>query len=335
VIGETNQNDVRLINSPERGGYGLDGVWSDDFHHSVHALLTGERDGYYQDFGSLRHVARAYESPFVYDGCYSHCRRRRHGSRVADQDRSQFVVCVQNHDQVGNRAHGERLGALVPPAVSRLACGLLLLSPCTPLLFMGEEYGESRPFPFFCSFGDPHLAAAVRRGRRKEFAELAFRWGTGIPDPQAIETFDAARLSWQWPAGSPQAGLRALYRDLLAARRTWPPLADRVSTTARLVPTRDAQDVARDLLVVERGRGALLACANVTALELPLAVEVGERALVLSTEDQVYGGQRTPDAPPALLAPYELAIFGSPQWRGYPGANGDGAGMATGMNSED
>jgi maltooligosyltrehalose trehalohydrolase len=315
VIGETNQNDVRLINAPDRGGYGLDGVWSDDFHHSVHALLTGERDGYYQDFGPLRHVAKACESPFVYDGCYSQYRRRRHGSRVGDHDRSQFVVCIQNHDQVGNRARGERLGALVPPAASRLACGLLLLSPCTPLLFMGEEYGEPRPFPFFCSFGDPHLAEAVRRGRRAEFAELAFRWGTEIPDPQAVETFDSARLSWQWPEGSPQAALRALYRDLLAARRTWPPLADRHSTTARLVSTRDATGGARELLVVERGRGALVAYANVTSLELPLPSEVGERALVLSTEDRIYGGQRTPATSPAQLAPYELAVFGSPEWQ--------------------
>ena len=184
VIAESNQNDVRLIRPKERGGFGLDGVWSDDFHHSIHALLTGERDGYYLDFGEPAHVAKALNDVFVYDGCYSPFRRRRHGSRVGAIDRTRFVVCVQNHDQVGNRARGDRLGTIVAPASQRLACGLLLLSPCVPLLFMGEEYGEQRPFPFFCSFDDPVVVEAVRRGRRQEFAALEFRWGSDIPDPQ-------------------------------------------------------------------------------------------------------------------------------------------------------
>ncbi len=161
VIAETDQNDVRLVRPSEIGGYGLDGVWSDDFHHSVHALLTGERDGYYLDFGEPSQVAKALNDVFVYDGCYSPFRRRRHGSRVGAADRTHFVVCIQNHDQVGNRARGDRLSTLVPPAAQRLACGLLLLSPCVPLLFMGEEYGETRPFPFFCSFEDAALVEAV------------------------------------------------------------------------------------------------------------------------------------------------------------------------------
>jgi maltooligosyltrehalose trehalohydrolase len=138
VIAESNQNDVRLIRPSRRGGCGLDGVWSDDFHHAVHALLTGERDGYYMDFGEPAQVAKALNEAFVYDGCYSAFRRRRHGSRAGATDRTRFVVCIQNHDQVGNRALGDRLGALVAPAAQRLACGLLLLSPCVPLVLTSE-----------------------------------------------------------------------------------------------------------------------------------------------------------------------------------------------------
>ena len=151
VIAESNQNDVRLIRSRGRGGYGLDGVWNDDFHHSIHALLTDEHDGYYLDFGAPAQIAKTFNKVFVYDGCYSPFFHRRRGSRVGGLDRKCFVNYVQNHDQVGNRACGDRLGAIVSPAAQRLACALLMLSPCVPLLFMGEEYGETNPFPFFSS----------------------------------------------------------------------------------------------------------------------------------------------------------------------------------------
>src|SRR5205823_6190348 len=145
-----------------------------------------------------------------------------------------FVVSIQNHDQVGNRARGDRLAALLPPPARRLAACLMLLSPHLPLLFMGEEYGEENPFPFFCSFGDPALAQAVREGRRREFA--GFAWQGEVPDPQAEDTFAAARLSWSWPEGTPRAGLRRLYADLLAARRQWPALRDFRDRAARLLP---------------------------------------------------------------------------------------------------
>ncbi|MGW8257995.1 MAG: malto-oligosyltrehalose trehalohydrolase, partial [Thermoguttaceae bacterium] len=187
VIAETNQNDVRLIRPRTRGGYAIDGLWNDDFHHSVHSLLTGEQDGYYMDFGEGKQMAKVLNDVFVNDGCYSPFYRRRQGTRVGKTDRTRFVVCIQNHDQVGNRAQGDRLGRLVEPAQQRLACGLMLLSPYVPLLFMGEEYGEQRAFPFFCSFDDPVIVEAVRRGRREEFAALAFKWGTDIPDPQSAE----------------------------------------------------------------------------------------------------------------------------------------------------
>ena len=312
VIAETDQNDVRLVAAPEQGGYGLDGVWSDEFHHGVHALLTGQRDGYYLDFGSPEHVAKALNDVFVYDGCYSPYRRRRHGTRAAAIDRSRFVVCIQNHDQIGNRARGDRLASLVPPAAQRLACSLLLLSPCVPLLFMGEEYGEGRPFPFFCSFGDADLIEAVRSGRREEFAALAFKWGVEIPDPQSPDTFNAAKLGWSWPEGSPHAQLRRLYQDLLSARRQWPALRDRRQTDARVLYTPNAEKQNSPLLMLRRGGdGGVLAVANLTAKPVPTAaVELGEGQPILSTEEVKYGGTR--------------ASLPSPFGRGAGGEGGGG-----------
>ena len=309
VIAESNQNDVRLIGPTDRGGLGLDGVWSDDFHHSVHALLTGERDGYYLDFGEPAHLAKALNDVFVYDGCYSPFRRRRHGSRVGAADRTRFVVCIQNHDQVGNRARGDRLGTMIVPAAQRLACGLVLLSPCVPLLFMGEEYGEQRPFPFFSSFADPVLVEAVRRGRREEFAALAFQWGQEIPDPQDARTFAAAKLGWMWPEGSAQAQLRQLYQDLLAARRRWPALRDRRHTAAQLVNASDSKTP--DLLVLQRGGDhGLLAVANLTPKPVsPAAIEHGSTKVLLRTEDACYGGARLRNHLGEQILPHELIIF--------------------------
>jgi maltooligosyltrehalose trehalohydrolase len=331
VIAESSQNDVRLVEPHGRGGYGLDGVWSDDFHHAVHALLTSEGDGYYQDFGRPEQVAKALSEVFVYDGCYSPFRRRCHGTRIGAADRTRFVVCVQNHDQVGNRAAGDRLSTLVSPAANRLAAGLLLLAPCVPLLFMGEEYGEQRPFPFFTSFDDPAIIQAVRRGRREEFAALMFQWKIEVPDPQAPETFLAAKLAWAWPDGTPQAQRRQLYADLLAARRRWPALGYRSPATARLWPPAGKSR----LLALQRGgAGGILAIANLTAEPASLGgadivvhpedphvpgreeclarqpnLELAKRVLLLSTESTAYGGQRSTQSSDAIL-PYELLIFG-------------------------
>ena len=180
-----------------------------------HALLTGDRDAYYMDFGRPENLADALNKIYVYDGRYSPHRRRRHGQPVGDMDRTRFVVCLQNHDQVGNQASGDRLAGLLAPEANRLACGLLLLSPCIPLLFMGEEYGETQPFPFFCSFEDPDLIEAVRRGRKAQFEHMTYERQSLVPDPQDPATYQSAKLRWQWPEGSMQARIRQLYRDLL------------------------------------------------------------------------------------------------------------------------
>lgn len=194
IIAETDANDPRLLEVPERGGFGLDGVWHDDFHHVLHTHWTGERQGYYSDFGEKAHLPKLLERTFVYDGNFSAFRNRRHGAPVGDLTGDRFVVCSQNHDQVGNRAVGDRLSALVPAPALRSAACFTLLSPHVPMLFMGEEYGERRPFLFFCSFGDHKLVEAVRKGRRGEFA--AFGWHGEVPDPQAESTFEKSKPTW-------------------------------------------------------------------------------------------------------------------------------------------
>jgi maltooligosyltrehalose trehalohydrolase len=216
VVAESDLNDPRLLRRPLQGGYGLDGQWSDDFHHAVHAVLTREQQGYYADFGRLKHVAKALRNGFVYDGRFSRHRRRRHGAPLGDIAPGRLVVCTQNHDQVGNRALGERLGALVAPERERLAAFLLLLAPNTPLLFMGQEYGERAPFQYFVDFQDADLREAVRQGRRREFA--AFGWTT-VADPCAAQTFRRSKLDWRRSERQPEQAMLALYRGLIRFRK--------------------------------------------------------------------------------------------------------------------
>jgi len=195
LIAESDLNDCRLIRPPEVWGYGLDAQWSDDFHHSLHALLTGERDGYYEDFGSLQHMVKAIAEGFVYSGRYSPYRKRRHGNLCIDVPCERFVIASQNHDQVGNRILGERLATLTSFEAQKLAAAILLLAPYIPLLFMGQEYGEQAPFLYFVDHRDPHLIEAVRRGRKEEFK--AFKCNVEPLDPASEESFLKSRLNWQ------------------------------------------------------------------------------------------------------------------------------------------
>lgn len=223
LIAESNLNDARLIRSRELGGYGLHSQWSDDFHHALHCLLTGERASYYADFGDLEQLAAAYREGFAYTGQYSAFRERRHGNSPRNNPAEQFVVCIQNHDQVGNRMLGERLSALVDFDGLKLAAAMVLLSPYVPLLFMGEEYGETAPFQYFTSHGDPALIDAVRKGRREEFA--TFRWHGEAPDPQAEDTFRRSRLQLELRRDGRHRVLLDWHRELLRLRKTVPSLA--------------------------------------------------------------------------------------------------------------
>ncbi|MFO7718036.1 MAG: malto-oligosyltrehalose trehalohydrolase [Desulfohalobium sp.] len=193
LIAESDRNDARFLRPFEQGGIGLHAQWNDDFHHAAHALMTGERHGFYQDFGRVADVAEAWRNNYVYSGRYSPFRRRRHGNSATDRPKSQFVVCVQNHDQVGNRMHGDRMSTLVSFDALKVLAALLCLGPFQPMLFMGEEYGEQSPFPYFIDHSDPKLVRAVRTGRKNEFKAF---WQGSPPDPKALATFQSAVLNW-------------------------------------------------------------------------------------------------------------------------------------------
>ncbi len=311
VIAESDLNDVRLLRPPAAGGYGLDAQWCDDFHHCVHCLLTGESEGYYADYPEpAEQLAQALNHSFVYDGCYSVFRDRRHGAPAGDISGERIVIAVQTHDQVGNRARGERLHRLVGPAQGRLAAGLLLLAPHTPLLFMGEEYGETRPFLYFCDFGDAALRDAVRLGRQQEFT--AFRWQGPVPDPLDPATFESSKLTWSWSKDARQAGLRRLYRELLAGRRVWPPVTDFRHRRAQLL-------AGGNLLRLLRGdpqqpAEQLLALFNLSGERQPLPQDVRRLNLLIRSEEERFGGA---GAGGESLAPWEFAAFGGP-WGAVP-----------------
>jgi maltooligosyltrehalose trehalohydrolase len=216
-IAESALNDTRIIRPRALGGFGLDAQWNDDFHHCLHTLLTGEQSGYYRDFGRLRDFAKAWQDGFVYAGQYSAYHRRRHGNSSRNVPARQFVVFSQNHDQVGNRLLGERMSRLVAFDQLKLAAGLVLLSPFIPLLFMGEEYGEIAPFPYFVSHTDSQLTRAVREGRRREFAD--FGWQQEPPDPQNEATFLRAKLNHAMGDDHRHKGLLSFYRELIRLRK--------------------------------------------------------------------------------------------------------------------
>lgn len=218
VIAETDANDSRVCRLAKDGGVGCDAQWSDDVHHALHARLTGERAGYYADFGELDHVVAGLRDGYVYQGQYSAFRQRRHGTAPSGIAPSRFVVCAQNHDQVGNRATGDRLSSSLSTEALKLVAGAIILSPFTPLLFMGEEHGETAPFQYFVDHSDPELIAAVRRGRRDEFA--SFSWMGELPDPQAEATFLGSRVDHSLARAGRGALLREYYRELLRIRRS-------------------------------------------------------------------------------------------------------------------
>jgi maltooligosyltrehalose trehalohydrolase len=233
LIAESSLNDARTIRPRDEGGLGVHAQWADELHHAIHAVLTGERAGYYADYGRLAQIAKAYRHAYVHTGEWSEHLERRWGNDTTGIPSRRFVVFTQNHDHVGNRSTGERLTELAGLDGQRLAAGLVLLSPFPPLLFQGEEYGETNPFLYFVSHGDPGLVEAVRRGRRAEFER--FDRAGEPPDPQAGETFERSKFDRTKLARPEHAGMRELYRELLRLRRDEPALAN---------AERDALDVA-------------------------------------------------------------------------------------------
>jgi maltooligosyltrehalose trehalohydrolase len=264
LVAENDRSDVRLTRPREEGGIGMHAQWLDDLHHVLHTHLTGERAGYYEDYAdhSVALLAKSLHESFTYSGDYSRFRKRRHGSSARGVPADRFVVALQNHDQVGNRLLGERIGALADDAGVRLGAALVLLSPYIPLLFMGEEYGETAPFLFFTHFSDTDLIEAVRRGRAAEF--VFFKGDAPPADPHDADTFARSRLNPSLIEHEPHQSLYAYYRRLIHLRRTLKPLAN---------PNRQAMRVALEgsvLLMQREGDGETVWMAFNLDLEQPV-----------------------------------------------------------------
>jgi malto-oligosyltrehalose trehalohydrolase len=299
LIAESDANDPRLITSSEAGGYGLTGVWSDDFHHAVHAAVTGERQGYYVDFGSMATLAKTYTKVYFHDGIWSTFRGRTHGRQV-DVFRvsaHRFVTYLQNHDQVGNRAAGDRISADLPPDLVKVGAGLVLTGPYTPMLFMGEEWGARTPWQYFTDHIEPWLAEAVAEGRQKEFE--GHGWAAAdVPNPQDEATFLRSKLDWAERIREPHHGILAWYRELLALRRARPELAD-----PRLVRVAaDFDEDARWLLV---RRGKLRIAANLGPAPVQLALGQPGVGVLAASSPAVAIQQDRVTLPPAAFAVIE------------------------------
>jgi malto-oligosyltrehalose trehalohydrolase len=266
LIAESDLNDPRLVTAREAGGTGLTAQWSDDFHHALHSALTGEQQGYYADFGSLEVLAQTLTRVFRHDGSWSSFRGRSHG-RPVDALRTpahRFLGYLQDHDQIGNRAVGDRIADLVGDGLLRVGAGLVLTAPFTPMLFMGEEWGADTPWQYFTNHEEAWLADAVREGRRKEFA--AHGWAAGdVPDPEDPQTFERSKLDWSQPSAEPHAGLLAWYRELIALRRARPELTDPRLDRVAVRFDEDAR-----WLVITRGRLLIVASLGDVPLLVPL-----------------------------------------------------------------
>jgi maltooligosyltrehalose trehalohydrolase len=300
LTAESDLNDVRLIRPPAEGGYGLEAQWSDDFHHALHTLVTGERYGYYQDFGTCEALATALRDRFVYSGKFSPFRRRRHGNSATDMPSHRFIACAQNHDQVGNAQGCNRLSMLVPFDALKLTAAVLLMSPYIPLLFMGEEYGETAPFQYFIDHSDPDLVKAVYEGRKREFKAAH---GFGEPEPaHEPATFEMSKLHWgQRQEGQHQTLLR-YYQRLLELRRQLRLSTPSYSNEVQVTSDNDQQVITYRRAVVD---GSLLCLMNFSPSVTTVEVEAP--------------GVNAPDVTPEQ--PWVLTFdSAAPEWDG-PGSS--------------
>ena len=293
LIAESDLNDPRVVHRREAGGYGLDAQWSDDFHHALHSVLTGERDGYYADFGTVGHLAKALREAFVHAGTYAEHRGRIHGRPAAGLPGYRFLAYLQDHDQVGNRATGERSSALMSSELLKVGAALVLTSPFVPMLFMGEEWGATAPFLYFTAHEDPDLGRAVSEGRKREFA--AFGWDPeSIPDPQERGTFERSKLDWSELDEQPHADLLEWHHRLIALRREWPELSD-----GRL----DRVEVEHGERWLTMTRGRITVGCNFGDAEVEVPARGGRVLLASGKEPQAGGGM-------ARLGPESVTIWG-------------------------
>ncbi len=276
LIAESDLNDPRLVTPREAGGYGLHGQWDDDVHHALHTVLTGERQGYYADFGSLESLEAVLSGAFFHAGTWSSFRQRRHG-RPVDRSRvpgHRFVAYLQNHDQIGNRATGDRISATLSPGLLRVGATLLLTSPFTPMLFMGEEWAATAPWQYFTSHPEPDLAEAVATGRRREFASHG--WAeTDVPDPQARATFERSKLDWAERDKPGHREMYDLYRRLIALRRSRSDLSD---------PRLDRVQIWHGDRYLVMRRGDCAVAVNLAPTAQRVSLRAVPRSVLLATE---------------------------------------------------
>ncbi len=299
LIAESDLNDPRIVTprvsnkQPTIGGYGMDAQWSDDFHHALFAFLTGERQSYYRDFGSIEQLAKSLTSVYVYDGLYSEYRGRNHGRPVENLGAHRFLGYIQDHDQVGNRAFGDRLHREVGIKAAKLAAALVLTAPFVPMLFQGEEFAADSPFLYFADHQDPELARSVSEGRRREHAADG-AWES-IPDPEAPDTFEQSKLNWAERDSAPHTEMLEWYKRLIQLRRSHACLRDE-----RLDHTRVQFDSEARWLIMERGPLYMLfnfASDKPAQLTVP-----SEASVVLASEDDVRCSSGTVDLPPQTFA---------------------------------
>jgi maltooligosyltrehalose trehalohydrolase len=307
LIAESDLNDPRVIRPKDVGGLGLDAQWSDDFHHALHAVVTGNRRGYFGDFGRVADLSKAVTASFVYDGQHAPHRRRRHGASAVADAGDRFVSFIQNHDQVANAYQGKRLAQVVGHARQKVAAMLLFSAPSLPLLFHGEEYAEDAPFDYFTSHGDAALATAVREGRHAEYLHL-LEEGADMAtwsDPQADQTFLNCKLRWASLERAPHADMLAFYRALIAARRRLPPLRNGRKDLSRV----ESDEAGRWMTILrgDAGGGATLTCANLGDAPARIRFPEGRWRLALATDSAAaegIGGETVAFAP-STAALYE------------------------------
>ena len=294
VIAESDLNDPRQVTAPEAGGYGMDAQWSDDFHHALVTALSGDRRGYYADFGTLEQIAKALRDVYVYDGRYSPYRDRVHGKPVCGLPGWRFLGYAQNHDQVGNRVKGERLSQIVSFGRAKIAAAMVMTAPFLPMVFQGEEWAASAPFLFFTNH-DPELGKLVSEGRAKEFARFGWK-PEDIPDPQAQATYERSQLNWSERATGCHAEMLEWYRRLIDLRRSTPDLLDGDLSRVQVRCSEAGQWLAME-------RGSITVAFSLAAQPVEVAVRSGAR-VVLQSEQGIglHGGNVT-------LLPDSVAIM--------------------------
>lgn len=308
LIAESDLNDTKIVDDYEKGGFGLEGQWVDDFHHSLHTILSGENEGYYSDYGNIANLAKAFTQGFVYDGEYSEFRKRKIGNSPGHLEKSKFVVCIQNHDQVGNRMLGERLSSLVNFEKLKLGAGVMLIAPFVPMLFMGEEFAEDNPFQYFVSHGDEDLVKAVQEGRKKEFEYFNQSKGE-FPDPVSRKTFEASMLNWNFKNENRKKTMFDYYKELLLLRKDGKFDAfkrDKIQT--------QVNEEKKSFIAFTTGNIPLYAVFNFSGekMEISLPTGVTWEKLIASGEnrwegpvDDIFNKNSTINLPPA-----SLAVFG-------------------------